>query len=87
MMLMLLDKNRGGNSDAMGMMMMASMMGGGQNPFANMFNQPVAQPVVQEEADASEETVSEPTVNQALNVILKNPDALAKLKEALKEDK
>jgi len=87
MMLMMLDKNRGGNSDAMGMMMMASMMGGSQNPFANMFNQPVAQPVVQEEADASEETVSEPTVDQALNTILKNPDALAKLKEALKEDK
>ena len=88
MMLMMLDKNRGGNSDAVGMMMMASMMGGGQNPFANMFNQPVAQPVVQEEeTDASEETVSEPTVDQALNVILKNPGALLQLKEALKETK
>lgn len=87
MMLMMLDKNRGGNSDAVGMMMMASMMGGGQNPFANMFNQPVVQPAVQEETDASEETVSEPTVDQALNVILKNPGALLQLKEALKETK
>ena len=87
MMLMMLDKNRGGNSDAVGMMMMASMMGGGQNPFANMFNQSTVQPVVQEETDAAEETVSEPTVDQALNVILKNPGALLQLKEALTETK
>ena len=90
MMLMMLDKNRGNGSDMMGMMMMASMMGGGQNPFTNMFGNTAPKPVnteVPAVEDTLTETEEEPSVDQALDVILKNPAALQQLKEALKEDK
>lgn len=79
MMLWMLDKNRqesGQGMDMMGMMMMSSMMGG-QNPLGNMFGQQPAQTTV---AQAT------PTVDQALDTILKNPDALTRLKDALKSE-
>lgn len=78
MMLWMLDKNRqesGQGMDMMGMMMMSSMMGG-QNPFGNMFGNstpPVTAP-------------TNTTADEALDIILKNPDAFAKLKEALKAE-
>ena len=83
MMLWMLDKNRqesGQSMDMMGMMMMSSMMGG-QNPFGNMFGQqptPITTTVAQ--------VPSTPTVDQALETILKNPDALTRLKDALKSE-
>lgn len=79
MMLWMLDKNRqetGQSMDMMGMMMMSSMMGG-QNPFGNMFGQ---QPNPTTVAPAT------PTIDQALDTILKNPDALTRLKDALKAE-
>ena len=89
MMLWMLDKNRqenGQGMDMMGMMMMSSMMGG-QNPFGNMFGgrsdfatpTPVTTPV-------GAPAPTTPTVDEALDVILKNPDAIAKLKDALKAE-
>lgn len=78
MMLWMLDKNRqesGQGMDMMGMMMMSSMMGG-QNPLGNIFGQ-------QPTSDIKSET---PTVDEALDTILKNPDALARLKDALKAE-
>lgn len=78
MMLWMLDKNRqesGQGMDMMGMMMMSSMMGG-QNPLGNIFGQ-------QSTSDVKSET---PTVDEALDTILKNPDALARLKDALKAE-
>jgi hypothetical protein len=59
-------------------------MMGGQNPFGQMFGgtavvapQSTAQP-------ATEPT--KPSADEALNIILKDPDALAKLKDALKAE-
>jgi len=81
-MLWMLDKNRqenGGGMDMMSMFMMSSMMGG-QNPFGNMFGatpQPAAQPATEP---------AKPSADEALNIILKDPDALAKLKDALKAE-
>lgn len=78
MMLWMLDKNRqesGQGMDMMGMMMMSSMMGG-QNPLGNIFGQ-------QSTSDVKSET---PTVDEALDTILKNPDALERLKNALKSE-
>jgi len=81
-MLWMLDKNRqenGGGMDMMSMFMMSSMMGG-QNPFGNMFGaapQPAPQPATKP---------AEPSADEALNIILKDPDALAKLKDALKAE-
>ena len=83
MMLWMLDKNRqesGQGMDMMGMMMMSSMMGG-QNPFGNMFGQ---QPTPITTTAAQVPTT--PTVDQALETILKNPDALTRLKDALKSE-
>ena len=83
MMLWMLDKNRqesGQGMDMMGMMMMSSMMGG-QNPFGNMFGQ---QPTPITTTAAQVPTT--PTVDQALETILKNPDALTRLKDALKAE-
>ena len=77
MMLWMLDKNRQeSGQDMMGMMMMSSMMGG-QNPFGNMFGQQSATTTV---------APTTPTVDQALETILKNPDALTRLKNALKSE-
>ena len=77
MMLWMLDKNRQeSGQDMMGMMMMSSMMGG-QNPFGNMFGQQSAPTTV---------APTTPTVDQALETILKNPDALTRLKDALKSE-
>ena len=74
MMLWMLDKNRQeSGQDMMTMFMMSSMMGG-QNPFGNMFGQQPAP------------TTVAPTVDQALETILKNPDALTRLKDALKSE-
>jgi len=85
MMLWMLDKNRqdnGGGMDMMTMMMMSSAMGG-QNPFGNMFGGQVATPSpytpVGKEA-------TKPNADEALKVILSDPDALAKLKDALKAE-
>lgn len=81
MMLWMLDKNRqesGQGVDMMSMFMMSSMMGG-QNPLGNMFGQqpaPIATTVVS----------TTPTVDQALETILKSPDAITKLKELLKSE-
>lgn len=81
MMLWMLDKNRQeSGQDMMGMMIMSSMMGG-QNPFGNMFGQqpnPITTTVAQ--------VPTTPTVDQALETILKNPDALTRLKDALKSE-
>lgn len=93
MMLWMLDKNRqdnGGGMDMMTMFMMSSMMGG-QNPMANMFGGQTASPspytpvgkptsVTQAPVDTT------PTADEALKVILSDPDALAKLKDALKSE-
>ena len=93
MMLMMLDKNRGnGGSDAMSMMMMASMFNGsGQNPFANMFGQPqqpAVQPVVQPVAQpAPAEEPAPITTEQAIKTLMADEAAIAQLKEMLKEDK
>jgi hypothetical protein len=90
MMLWMLDKNRqesGQGMDMMGMMMMSSMMGG-QNPFGQMFNvggaASVSQTPVTTATQANVPTT--PTVDEAVNVILSNPDAIAKLKDALKAE-
>jgi hypothetical protein len=90
MMLWMLDKNRqesGQGMDMIGMMMMSSMMGG-QNPFGQMFNvggaASVSQTPVTTATQANVPTT--PTVDEALDVILKNPDAIAKLKDALKAE-
>jgi hypothetical protein len=85
MMLWMLDKNRqesGQGMDMMGMMMMSSMMGG-QNPFGNMFGGQTASPSPYTPVGAEP---AKPTVDEALDTILKNPDALAKLKDALKAE-
>jgi hypothetical protein len=82
-MLWMLDKNRqenGGGMDMMSMFMMSSMMGG-QNPFGNMFG---PAPVVNPTTQATEP--AKPSTDEALNIILKDPDALAKLKDALKAE-
>jgi len=87
MMLWMLDKNRqesGQGMDMMGMVMMSSMMGG-QNPFGNMFGQQPT-PVVNPTTITQAQVPTTPTVDQALDVILKNPDAIAKLKDALKAE-
>jgi len=89
-MLWMLDKNRqenGGGMDMMTMMMMSSMMGG-QNPLGNMFNMGGATSVSQTPVTTATQAPvpTTPTVDQALDVILKNPDALAKLKDALKAE-
>ena len=83
-MLWMLDKNRqesGQGMDMMGMMMMLSMMGG-QNPFGNMFE---GQPPV---SNTLEPSITPAPVNadEALKVILSDPNAVAKLKEALKTE-
>ena len=86
MMLWMLDKNRqesGQGMDMMGMMMMSSMMGG-QNPFGQMFGNQVASPSPYTPVGNPAPTT--PTVDEAVNTILSNPDALAKLKEALKAE-
>ena len=76
MMLWMLDKNRQeSGQDMMSMMMMSSMMGG-QNPLGNIFGQ-------QSTSDVKSE---KQTVDEALDTILKNPDALARLKDALKAE-
>lgn len=83
-MLWMLDQNKGGGSNMMEGMMMMSMMGG-QNPFGNMFGQqptPAANPTTTTQAPVP----TTPTVDEALDVILKNPDAIAKLKDALKAE-
>lgn len=82
MMLWMLDKNRqesGQGMDMMGMMMMSSMMGG-QNPFGNMFGSQPISPVT------SPITPAPVNADEALDIILKNPDTFAKLKEALKAE-
>ena len=77
MMLWMLDKNRQeSGQDMMTMFMMSSMMGG-QNPFGNMFGQQPTQTTV---------APTTPTIDQALDTILKNPDALTRLKDALKSE-
>lgn len=79
MMLWMLDKNRqesGQGMDMMSMFMMSSMMGG-QNPLGNMFGQQPAPTAV---------APTTPTVDQALETILKSPDALTRLKDALKAE-
>lgn len=77
MMLWMLDKNRQeSGQDMMTMFMMSSMMGG-QNPFGNIFGQ-------QSTSDVKSETL---TVDEVLDtILLKNPDALARLKDALKSE-
>jgi hypothetical protein len=72
--------------DMMSMMVMSSAMGG-QNPFGQMFNMgapanQAANPTTVTQAPVS----TTPTVDQALDIILKDPDALAKLKDALKAE-
>lgn len=81
MMLWMLDKNRqesGQGMDMMSMFMMSSMMGG-QNPLGNMFGQQPAS-IITTVASTT------PTVDQALETILKSPDALTRLKDALKAE-
>ena len=84
MMLWMLDKNRQengqGGMDMMTMMMMSSAMGG-QNPFGNMFGGQVATPSPYTPVGAAK-----PDVDDALKTILSDPDALAKLKDALKAE-
>ena len=81
-MLWMLDQNKGGGSNMMEGMMMMSMMGG-QNPFGNMFGQ---QPTPAANTTTTTQAPATPTVDEALDVILKNPDAIAKLKDALKAE-
>jgi hypothetical protein len=89
-MLWMLDKSRqegnGGGMDMMSMMMMSSMMGG-QNPFGQMFNMGGAASVSQTPVTTATQAnvPTTPTVDEAVNVILNNPDAIAKLKDALKD--
>ena len=89
-MLWMLDKSRqegnGGGMDMMSMMMMSSMMGG-QNPFGQMFNIGGAASVSQTPTTTvTQANVPQtPTVDEAVDVILSNPDAIAKLKDALKD--
>ena len=81
MMLWMLDKNRqesGQGMDMMGMMMMSSMMGG-QNPFGNMFGGQPVSPVNNTSPNTS-------NTDEALKVILSDPNAVAKLKEVLKTE-
>jgi hypothetical protein len=89
MMLWMLDKNRqesGQGMDMMTMMMMSSAMGG-QNPFGNMFGGQVATPSPYTPVgNPAPQAPTTPTVDEALETILKNPDALAKLKDALKAE-
>lgn len=90
MMLWMLDKNRqesGGGMDMMSMMVMSSAMGG-QNPFGQMFNMGGATTVTQTpQTTVTQKPVPQtPTVDEAVNVILSNPDAIAKLKDALKAE-
>lgn len=83
MMLWMLDKNRqesGQGMDMMGMMMMSSMMGG-QSPFGNMFGGQPISPV-----NNTLESPITSNVDEALKVILSDPNAVAKLKEALKTE-
>ena len=86
-MLWMLDKNRqenGGGMDMMSMMMMSSMMGG-QNPFGQMFGVASPSPYTPV-GNPAPQAPTTPTVDEALDVILKNPDAIAKLKDALKAE-
>lgn len=90
MMLWMLDKNRqesGGGMDMMSMMVMSSAMGG-QNPFGQMFNMGGAASVSQTPVTTATQAnvPTTPTVDEALDIILKNPDAIAKLKDALKAE-
>jgi hypothetical protein len=90
MMLWMLDKNRqesGGGMDMMSMIVMSSMMGG-QNPFGQMFPVGGATTVSQTpQTTVTQKPVPQtPTVDEALSIILKDPDALAKLKDALKAE-
>jgi hypothetical protein len=88
MMLWMLDKNRqenGGGMDMMSMMVMSSAMGG-QNPFGQMFNIGGATTVSQTPQTTVTQKPVPPTVDEAVNVILSNPDAIAKLKDALKAE-
>jgi hypothetical protein len=85
MMLWMLDQNKqnnGGGMDMMTMMMMSSAMGG-QNPFGNMFGNQVATPSPYTPVGAEP---AKPTADEALDAVLKNPDLLAKLKDALKAE-
>ena len=89
MMLWMLDQNKqnnGGGMDMMTMMMMSSAMGG-QNPFSQMFGQatPVATPSPYTPVGKPAES-AKPTADEALDIVLKNPEALAKLKDALKAE-
>jgi hypothetical protein len=89
-MLWMLDKNRqesgNGGMDMMGMMMMSSMMGG-QNPLGNMFGGQTTSPSPYTPVgNPTPQTPTTPTVDEALDIILKNPDAIAKLKDALKAE-
>ena len=67
-MLWMLDKNRQGGGSDMATMMLMSSMMGGQNPFGNILP---ATPAKKEPTDV-------------INEVLNNPEALKKLKEALK---
>jgi hypothetical protein len=91
-MLWMLDKSRqegnGGGMDMMSMMMMSSMMGG-QNPFGNMFGNQVATPSPYTPVGNPAQPTAEPakpSADEALDMVLKNPDLLAKLKDALKAE-
>ena len=84
MMLWMLDQNKqnnGGGMDMMTMMMMSSAMGG-QNPFGNMFGNMGNANISQ----APEPAAKVPTADEALNIILSDPNAVAKLKDALKTE-
>jgi hypothetical protein len=82
-MLWMLDQNKqGGGMDFMSMMFMSQMMGG-QNPFGNMFGGQTASPSPYTPIG---EKPAKPSTDEALNTILGDPDALAKLKEALKTE-
>ncbi len=92
MMLWMLDKNRqdgGQGMDMMTMMMMSSAMGG-QNPFGNMFGgqtaspSPVATPSPY--TPVGNPAPQAPNSDEALKTILSDPEALAKLKDALKAE-
>ena len=88
-MLWMLDKSRqegnGGGMDMMSIMMMSSMMGG-QNPFGQMFGVASSSPYTPVGNPAPTQAPTTPSVDEALDVILKNPDAIAKLKDALKAE-
>lgn len=86
MMLWMLDQNKqnGQGMDFMSMFMMSSMMGG-QNPFGNMFGNQVATPSPYTPVGTTQAKTA-PAPDEALDIVLKNPDLLAKLKDALKAE-